>query len=129
MEKEEFGRSLTSCLFDGINLYYLDEIEIEEDYLPISISDELIFTAQTEKQGLGLQSLAVDENGFFGKEGLWFSNSKNKNSQNGSCTLARGVKGMLYSNFIENHENGWQEIYLETSTPNLIILLKLITNF
>ena len=65
MEKEEFGRSLTSCLFDGINLYYLDEIEIEEDYLPISISENLIFTPLTESQGLGLQSMSVDENGLF----------------------------------------------------------------
>ena len=114
VEKEEFGRSLTSCLFDGINLYYLDEIEIEEDYLPISISENLIFTPQTESQGLGLQSMSVDENGLFQREGVWFENSKiYEFSTNGSSLLARGSKGMLYSNFTEsNHENGWQETAL-----------------
>ena len=98
MEKEEFGRSLTSCLFDGINSLLSDEIEIEEDYLPISISDELIFTAQTEEQGLGLQSLSLDENGFFEQEGLWFSNSKNLRIRklSGSSLSARVSKRVCF---------------------------------
>ena len=88
--------ALNSCLFDGINLYYLDEIEIEEDYLPISISDELIFTAQTEEQGLGLQSLSLDENGFFEQEGLWFSNSKIYEFATSSSSLLAEVQKVCF---------------------------------
>ena len=67
-QQPQFGRSLTACAFDGINLFYLDELEIEESNAPLTIINDHVFVGFPRDQDFGVQEYQIDESGFFEKK-------------------------------------------------------------
>jgi hypothetical protein len=69
---EAFGRSLTSCAFDGSNLYLLDELDLSRTTGPVEINECYIFVAQSEDNMKGVRAYQIQEDGSFLQTGSLF---------------------------------------------------------
>ena len=67
-QKEKFGRSLSACIYDGFNLYFLDEIEIANETTPISILGDSVFTGLSHADKFGLCEYQISNEGSFHKK-------------------------------------------------------------
>ena len=67
-QKEKFGRSLSVCIFDGFNLYFLDEIEIADKTTPISILGDSVFIGLSHADQFGLHEYQISNEGSFHKK-------------------------------------------------------------
>ena len=67
-QKEKFGRSLSACIYDGFNLYFLDEIEIANETAPISILGDSVFTGLSHADKFGLCEYQISNEGSFHKK-------------------------------------------------------------
>ena len=72
MDTQEFGRSLTACAFDGTNLFFLDEMKVENSHLGISVMNDLLLVPQEKAKGYGLQTFTLDKSGLFQEQNQWF---------------------------------------------------------
>ena len=123
----KFGRVITACVFDGTNLFYLDELEISQNSYPIAFSNDLLFIAQGKQNGAGIQSYQLDESGLFSqKEKLFAGNEMIELATNESFLIGRGKSEMFFSK-IDTQNNPIDSFTGKLSGTHYPILEKFIS--
>jgi hypothetical protein len=98
--EKDFGHTLASCAFDGANIYFLDELEIDVASPSLAIGEGIIFIAQNEEKGGGVQSYQLNESGMLQKHSILFQNQNIIDlATKRSLVVAQGSEAMLFSNF------------------------------
>ncbi len=93
--QSSYGHSLAVCAYDGSLAYYLDELEIDDDFSHLVVTQGNVFIGASDSSSQGVYGYHMDEEGLFAKTAEIFAGeSLSELATDGSYLVGRTSDGV-----------------------------------